>query len=110
MRPIPTITAEQENHRFVDLMTGEPAVEGVTRMVTSQVDPVEPVPVGTTIALIFEVTGYDPDCDGSLMARLKQVSRDGEASGWEPTHLGLYPDYGIVLDDPDEIHLAMESE
>lgn len=101
---LPKVTSEQENHRFVDLMTGAPAVPGETRFITSKVDPIEPLPVGSYVAMVFRVTGYDPDCDGSLMARLEHVDRHGEPSGWEPTHLGLYEDTDVVLDGPGDLH------
>lgn len=91
LRPVPAVTAEQENHRFVELAPG---------IFTSKVDPVEPVPVGTYIVMCFRVTGYDPDCDGSLMGRFEQVNRHGESTGWEPTHVGLYPDTDLVVDHP----------
>ena len=71
--------------------------------VTSKVDPVERVPVGTYVVKVFRVTGYDQDCDGSLMARLANVGADGESSGWEVTHIGLYPDSTWVVDGPDEL-------
>jgi hypothetical protein len=98
LRPVPEITAEQENFRTVPLATG-PGFSAVT----SRRDPVEPVPVGTYIVMCFRVTGYDPNCDGSLMARLEHVDRNGEATGWEPTHLGLYPDTDLVVDHPSEL-------
>lgn len=99
---LPKITAEQENWRSVELTPGNP------RFLTSKRDPVEPVPVGTYVAMVFRVTGYDPDCDGSLMARLEHVDRNGEATGWEPTHLGLYPDTDVVLDGPGDLHDLIE--
>jgi hypothetical protein len=97
-RRVPEITAGQENRRSVPLASGPEF-----RMVTSKVDPVEPVPVGTYVAMVFRVTGYDPDCDGSLMARLENVGTDGETTGWEPTHLGLYPDCTWIVDRPDAL-------
>lgn len=96
---LPEITAEQENHRLVPFASG-PGFNAVT----SKVDPVEPVPVGTYIAMVFRVTGYDPDCDGSLMGRFEHVDRHGEPTGWEPTHLGLYTDTDVVLDGPGDLH------
>lgn len=91
---VPEITAAMENHRDELLIPGNP------RFITSRRDPVEPVPVGTYVAMVFRVTGFDRDCDGSLMARLEQVGADGESTGWAPTHLGLYPGTDWVLDDP----------
>lgn len=92
------ITAEEENFRTV------PFAEGPDfRAVTTRRDSVEPEPVGTYIVMCFRVTGYDPDCDGSLMARLEHVDRHGKTTGWEPTHLGLYPDTDLVISDPDEL-------
>ncbi len=91
LRPVPEVTAGQENYRLERLAPG---------VVTPRRDPVEPVPVGTYIVKCFRVTGYDRDCDGSLLARLEAVDRDGKATGWEPTHLGLYPDVALVVDDP----------
>lgn len=98
LTPVPEITAEQENHRFEPLAMG-PGFNAVT----SRVDPVEPVPVGTYIVKVFRVTGYDPDCDGSLMARLANVDRNGEETGWDPTHLGLTPTTDLVVDHPSEL-------
>jgi hypothetical protein len=96
---VPEITAEQENWRSVPLFEGG----SFPQMHTSRRDPVEPVPVGSYVAMVFRVTGYDSDCDGSLMARLECVNAAGEATGWEPTHLGLYPDDAWLLDGPDAL-------
>jgi len=85
MRRVPDITSEQENRRLVPL-AGFPG----SSVFTSRADPIEPVPVGTYVAMVFRVTGYDPDCDGSLMARLENVDADGDTTGWEPDHLGLH--------------------
>lgn len=95
MRLIPEV---EDNARIVPLASG-PGFNAVT----VKRDSVEPVPVGTYVAMVFRVTGYDPDCDGSLMARLEQVDRHGKTTGWEPTHLELYPDTDVVVDDPDEL-------
>jgi hypothetical protein len=103
-RPVPKITAEQENFRTVPLASGP----GFNAVMTQR-DPVEPVPIGTYVAMVFRVTGYDPDCDGSLMARLEQVDKGGEPTGWEPTHLGLYPDVDIVLDEPCDLFDLLET-
>jgi hypothetical protein len=50
-----------------------------------------------------ESTGYSPDCDGSLIARLKQVDEHGEGTGWEPDDIGLYPITDVVLESPAEL-------
>jgi hypothetical protein len=76
--------------------------------VTLKCDFVEPVPVGTYVAMVFRLTGYDQDCDGSAMARLEAVNRHGEPTGWEPTNLGLYADTDVVLDGPGDLHGLIE--
>lgn len=96
IHPIPEITAEAENFRLEPL-PDMPNIKFVRR------DPVEPVPVGTYIARVFRVTGYDPDCDGSLMVRMQSVDFDGEPTGWEVDSLGLYPDSSVVLDSPGDL-------
>jgi hypothetical protein len=101
MRRVPETTAEAENFRSVPAFPARPELANIT---TVKRDPVEPVPVGTYVAMVFRVTGYDRDCDGSLMARLAHVDRAGEESGWEPDHLGIDPDSEVVLDDPGELH------
>jgi hypothetical protein len=93
IRRVPEVTAEAENFRL------EP-VPGL-RAVRPRRDPVEPVPTGSYVVMVFRVTGYDRDCDGSLMARLENVSADGEVTGWNPSHLGLYPNSTWVTDGPD---------
>jgi len=65
-------------------------------------DPVEPEPVGTIIMCAFRVKGYRPDCDGSLMAELAQIDKDGEETGWTENSVGLYPDTDLVV-IPEEL-------
>ncbi|MBI2099644.1 hypothetical protein HYT45_04560 [Candidatus Uhrbacteria bacterium] len=91
MRPVREVTAEEENFRFEEHGT---LPGGVIRR-----DPVEPEPAGTIVLMAFRVTGYDPDCDGSLMAQLEQVHIDGsnETTGWHPSSIGLYPQSEIVV-------------
>lgn len=95
-----------DNHRYVPFLP-DVDPEG-KRFITSRRDPVEPLPVGSYIACVFRVTGYDPDCDGSLMARLEQVDKDGEPSGWTPDCLGLYPDFDVVVDGPGDLHALID--
>lgn len=99
IRRLPEITAEQENFRL------EPAGHNVGFI---RRDPVEPVPVGSYVAAVFRVTGYDRDCDGSLMARLEQVDREGETTGWTADCLGLYPETDVVVDCPGDLHDLIE--
>ena len=93
---IPEITTEIENWRDVPMFDNG----DFPHIRTSRRDPVEPVPVGTYVAMVFRVTGYDSDCDGSLMARFAHVGADGEETGWEPNCIGLYPHTDWVLADP----------
>lgn len=101
VRRAPAITAEQENTRVVPIGPGAATVKR---------DPVELVPVGTLVARVFRVTGYDPDCDGSLMARLEAVDAEGAATGWEENQLSLAPGSTWVLDVPHELDRAAEIE
>lgn len=86
MRPVREITAEEENFRF----------QQIGRFEVIKRDPVKPEPEGTIVLMAFRVTGYSPDCDGSLMAKLEHIGKDGEATGWEPDSIGLYPDCEVV--------------
>jgi len=81
MRPVRKITAEEENFR-VERFEGFPC--GVIKR-----DPVEPAPVGTIIIKAFKVTGYVPDCDGSLMAQLENVDKNLVETGWSETNVGI---------------------
>jgi hypothetical protein len=105
IRRVPEITAEQENARFESLAE----THGIRAFMT-RVDPVEPVPVGTYVAMVFRVTGYDPDCDGHLMARLENVDASGEATGWEDKAIGLYPGLTWVVDGPGDLEALTEGE
>lgn len=97
MRLIREITAEEENFRlepWFDFPGG-----GGARIIRR--DPVEPEPVGTLLLVPMRIVGYDPDCDGSLMARLEGLSFDDMSRADEEeahlTHWGLYPNSGFVV-------------
>ena len=98
MRPVREITAEMENFRI------EPCGRSGAAGIISR-DPVEPEPVGTIVLMAFVITGYDPDCDGSLMARFAAVDKSLETTGWEPDNLGLYPDTGLVVTKEELLRL-----
>ena len=69
-------------------------------------NPLKP-PVGSYVAMVFRVTGYDPDCgetaETATMARLEQVDLDGETTGWETNCVGLYDTTGRVLNEPGDL-------
>lgn len=90
MRPVHEVTAEQEDFRLRPI----PGAVGCQEIVRA---PVQPEPVGTIILRAFRVVGYDPDCDGSLMARLEAIDRHGDTTGWTPDCIGLYPDSAVVV-------------
>ncbi len=96
MRPVREITAEEEGFRTEPMFPGHSDRFFVTRR-----NPVEPEPVGTIVLMAFRVTGYEPDCDGSLMARLEQIDKNGEPTGWEPRQIGLYPSTDLVVTDDE---------
>ena len=100
MRPVRKITEEEENFRLESVTD---KIKFVKR------DPVEPEPVGTIIITAFRITGYDPDCDGSLMARLQQIDKEGIGTGWEVDRIGLYPDTELVV-TPEELPKLWEQE
>jgi hypothetical protein len=96
MRLLREITAEEENFRIER--------RGMFNVIKR--DPVEPEPVGTIVLLPFEITGYDQDCDGSLMARMENLYpfdleendfdiSDLGSSGWEVSRVGI--NKGIVI-------------
>jgi len=99
MRPVREITSAEESLRF----------EQVCGYGVSRRNPVKPEPEGTIVLLAFRVTGYEPDCDGSLMACLEHIDRDGEASGWNPSRIGLCHDSGLVV-SKDELQRMFERE
>jgi len=100
MRPVRKITSDEENLREVEIGKN---------MVTFKRDPVEPEPVGTIILTAFRITGYDKDCDGSLMARLEHIDLRGRTTGWKVKNVGIRPDSDIVVSD-DELKELCECQ
>ena len=101
MKRIREITSKEEDFRTVPWIG--------SRFETIKRNPVKPVPVGTIILVAFRVTGYDPDCDGGLMARLEQVDKDGEPTGWEQNAMGLYKDTELITSLEELNRLFKES-
>ena len=101
MKRIRRITAEEENFRAEPMSM--PGAMVIKR------DPVEPVPVGTIVLEIFRVVGYDPDCDGSLMARMESIDLQGDETGWQVDSIGLYPSTTLVT-TLDELHSLVGEE
>lgn len=95
MRKIRTISPEEENFRITRIPKSS--------LCTVKRDPIEPEPAGTILLVAFKVTGYDKDCDGSLMARLEHLELDGRESGWIVNCIGLHPDTGLVVTE-EELH------
>ena len=104
MKRVPEITAEQENFRTVPLFDNglHPNMQTIRR------DSVEPVPVGAVVAKLFRITGYDQDCDGSLMARMENIDASGAAPGWEVKCIGLYHASSWVLESSAEMDRLCE--
>lgn len=94
MRPVKEITAAEENFR-TESVPGAP-------FVVIKRDPVKPEPEGTIILLPFRITSYDQNCDGSLMARLEAINKDGESTGHTINCHGLYPSTDLVV-TPEEL-------
>lgn len=103
MRKVREVTASEENFRVANV-----GGLGVIRR-----DPVEPEPVGTLLLVPVRIVGYDPDCDGSLMARYEIIGLDDAGCTADPeilglsreecrsygisTNHGLHPDSGFVV-------------
>lgn len=66
-------------------------------------DPVEPVPVGSYVAMVFRVQSYSPDCDGSLLATLAQVDSNGMITGLEVDSVRLHNSSDVVLGGPGDL-------
>ena len=88
MRPVRDIS-DLENFRT------EPFLGSSLRVIKR--DPIEPEPVGTIVLCAFRITGYDQDCDGSLLARLERIDTGGEATGSGINSASLYPDCALVV-------------
>jgi hypothetical protein len=94
MRPVREITAEEENFRTEEV---RPGINVIRR------DSIEPEPVGTIVLMAFKVTGYDRDCDGSLMARVAKINKNGQTTGWTENAIGFYPESDLVIENLEEL-------
>jgi hypothetical protein len=97
MRLARNITADEENFRVENKAT---LPNGDTVGVVKR-KAVEPEPIGTIVLLAFKITGYDPDCDGSLMARLENIGLDGHVTGLELNCMGIYPTTDLVVTETE---------
>jgi len=88
MRPVREITADEERFRTVP-------IGGTCGMIKR--DFVKPEPEGTIILMAFRITEYDKDCDGSAMARLEHIDKNGERTGWTESNIGLDPEDALVI-------------
>ena len=113
MRLARSISAEEENFRI------EPAGHHPTKDIRYGIirrDPVEPEPVGTIILEASIIVGYDRDCDGSLMARIKSTGLTLEELEYDLSHIdkddytkrnwGIYPSTSIVITKDELIELC----
>ena len=99
IRRMKAVSKEEENLQIIP-------IPGVPNAVTIKVDSIEPLPVGSLIIFMFRITGYDKDCDGSLLARLEKINYKGETTGLELNHVGLYEDCTWVVDFPNDLDIA----
>lgn len=100
MRPVREITAEEENFRTEEFYRDEYKTCSFIKR-----DPIEPEPIGTIILTAFRIIGYDKDYDGSLMARLEHINKDGTATGWTQGQIGLYPSCDLVVTEEELLNL-----
>lgn len=98
MRPVREITSEEENFRIVR--------DGPFELMRR--DPVEPEPVGTIVLMAFRVVEYGRDCDGSALATLDKIDRDGRETGASINSIGLRPDSCLVV-TMDELKAIFDS-
>jgi hypothetical protein len=105
MRHPRKITAEEENFR-TEPFCGNSGPRVIRR------DPIKPEPEGTFVLMAFRITGYDPDCDGSLMARVQNVSFNDpdRQSGWEQNALGLYKGSDIIVSRDELLALYQQAD
>lgn len=69
-----------------------------------------PAPMGSYVAMVFRVVGYDADSDAERtpLAKLENVDFDGNALGWNPDRLILAEDNAFVLENLDDICEILE--
>lgn len=64
-------------------------------------------PVGSYVAVVFRVDGYDADVgetsETATMARLTNVGFDGEETGWKANCIGLYNSCTVVVGNPNDL-------
>ena len=58
----------------------------------------------------FRIVGYSPDSDGSLMAELQSIDRQGDSTGSVVRNVTLYPDVALALRDRAELSGLFEDD
>lgn len=101
-----TFERPDENDRVVPLFPDGK----MAQMSTVKRDFVPTVPVGSYVVMVARVTGYDPDCDGSAMARLEFVDRNAKPNGWRTDSIGLYPESDLLVDHPNDLWRVASQE
>ena len=106
MRTVREISDKEENFRT------EPIKENCVYQAVRR-DPVKAEPEGTIVVMAFRLTGYSPDCDGSLMGKFDNIHFDDpdETTGWSPDCLGLSSGTCLVFteDELKELHKKASS-
>ncbi len=69
-----------------------------------------PVPVGTLVAMLFRVDGYDPDPGGWPLARVEHVDAIGADLGWGGTEIGVYPDTAWRVEESEDLDTLADHE
>ena len=97
MRRVREITAEEENFRLEVFAPG---------CSMGKRDPVQQESIGTIVLKAFRITGYRPDCDGSLIACLENIDMDLNSTGWEENGVGVDTADTLVITEQELKNLA----
>lgn len=81
-------------------------------VITALGDAVTPhLPIGTVVALVFQVIAHEPDEDGSLRTHLAGIDTRSRETGINAYGVDIAPSLAWILDSPDTLdRLAQETE